>query len=428
MRRVWYSLYDRLLSVDALREAFRKVKLSRGAPGVDGESVYDFDAHREANLAQLVEELRTKTYRPKPVRRVEIPKPTGGVRLLGIPAVRDRVVQQALLDLLTPIFDPVFHPSSYAYRPGRSCHDAIEQAIFQINRKGRCWVVDMDLSKCFDRLDHDLIIEFLREKIADGSILGLIRQFLTSGVMKDGQWTASELGSPQGGVISPLIANVYLNAFDREMTRLGYRHVRYADDILILCGSRRSAERALWRATAYLEGPLRLQVNRKKTAIEHSDQGVPFLGVVLHTRYISIAKEKEKRLREKVKAITRRRRPGDLKRVLHDLNPVLRGFGQYFRIANCAAEFRALMSWVRRRLRMLQLVWWKKPKKLVGRLRYMHYSPLPTWVNMRAWRSSIRRDVQHALPNKYYAASGLFDLTKLPIGSSVLGQKAPKRR
>jgi group II intron reverse transcriptase/maturase len=228
--RVFYSLYDRLLSSQALKAAFRKVKSAKGAAGIDGQSVHDFAGQEDENVAQLVYELRSKTYRPQPNRQVAIPKDDGGERLLGIPCVRDRIVQQALLNLLQPIFEPQFHPSSYAYRPGRGCHQAIAKVTKFIREHELEWVVDMDLTRCFDTLNHDLIMKAFRLRIADGSILQLLQLFLKSGVMVDAGWRESEVGSPQGGVISPLIANVYLDAFDQEMKRRGHRIVRYADD------------------------------------------------------------------------------------------------------------------------------------------------------------------------------------------------------
>ena len=417
----WHSLYDRMLSEDALRAAFRKVKQSKGAPGVDGQTVEAFEADLEREVRRLEEELRAKTYRPQPVRRVEIPKPTGGVRKLGVPAVRDRVVQQVLLNVLTPIFEPTFHPSSYGYRPKRSCHDAIAKAWLFIEQYKRRWVVDMDLSKCFDTLDHDLIIEAFRREIADGSVLGLIRMFLTSGV-KTGwdEWEASEVGSPQGGVISPLIANVYLDAFDQWMKRHGHRIVRYADDILILCRSRAAAEHAFRRATAYLEGPLRLRVNREKTRLRHSDEGAPYLGVVLYTTHIEIAPEKVKRFRDKVRQLTSRRRQGDMVRVIRELNRQLRGFGNYFRIAHWRNVFVGLMGWVRRRLRMLQLIWWKTPRRWIRRLRQIGWRNPPDWIGMRSWRASRRPEAHAAMSNAYFASLGLYDMSRLRTGCPVV--------
>ena len=205
--------------MEALYNGFKKVWKAKGAAGIDGQNLSDYASNLRGNLQQLLLELREKRYQPLPVKRVEIDKDDGGKRLLGIPAVRDRIVQQTLLDILTPIFDPGFHPSSYGYRPKRSCHQAITKATLFIRKYDRRWVVDMDLSKCFDRLDHELILKAFRRKVADGSVLRLIQKFLKSGVMVGHQLEATELGSPQGGVISPLISNVYLDAFDQEMKR-----------------------------------------------------------------------------------------------------------------------------------------------------------------------------------------------------------------
>ncbi len=374
MVKVWYSLYNRMLNKRNLVRAFAKVKSSGGAAGIDGQTIKDFTASLPVNIDLILTELRDKSYQPKPVRRVEIPKPAGGIRLLGIPAVRDRVVQQALLDILQPIFDPGFHPSSYGYRPGRNCHQAITKAIMFIREYQRKWVVDMDLSKCFDTLDHDLIISSFRKRIADGSILSLLEKFLKSGVMVGGEWRASEVGSPQGGVISPLIANVYLDSFDQFMKERGHRIIRYADDILILCQSKRAAINALAKASSYLEGDLLLTVNREKTHITHSWKGVKFLGVSIHSTYTRIQKGKIKAFKAKVKAMTRRNVPVNLDAIIDDLNPILRGFAFYYRIANCSGVLQRLSSWIHRRLRAMQLRLWKKPRRLHRRLRQLGYT------------------------------------------------------
>ena len=201
--KVYYSLYHQMLDIDSLYKGFKKVKSAKGAAGIDGQSVGAFAENLEINLQQLQIELQTKQYRAQAVKRVEIPKDDGGVRLLGIPAVRDRIVQQTLLNILQPIFDPEFHPSSYGYRPERSCHDAISKSTMFIRQYNRRWVVDMDLSKCFDRLDHEMIINGVKSRVTDGSILRLVKQFLSSGVMVGKHWVANEKGSPQGGVMTP---------------------------------------------------------------------------------------------------------------------------------------------------------------------------------------------------------------------------------
>ena len=419
MSRIYYSLYDRLLSVKSLEAAFQKVKSKKGSAGIDGQSIADFASELDSNLRMLVSELREKRYRPLPVRRVEIPKPDGGVRPLGIPAVRDRVVQQALLGILQPIFDPDFHPSSYGYRPGRSCHHAISKATMFIRKFGRRWVVDMDLSKCFDTLNHDLILSSFRRRISDGSILNLLHLFLKSGVMTGEGWQSSETGSPQGGVISPLIANVYLDSFDQFMMKRGHRIVRYADDILILTCSRRAAENVRKQATAFLEGSLKLTVNQKKTHLIHSDFGVKFLGVIIHTNYTRIQDKKLQRFKAKIKAITRRNSPVNLEKVIRDLNPVIRGFANYFRIANCKGVFDDLMQWIRRRLRHKQLALWKKAGKLHRRLRQLGYSCEFKSIKMQSWSNSRSPLVHYALPNKHFVEVGLYNMSAVKTGFSV---------
>ncbi|HIF9463342.1 TPA: group II intron reverse transcriptase/maturase, partial [Photobacterium damselae] len=349
--RVYYSLYGHLLSKQRLYKGFKQVWKAKGAAGIDRQSLSDFASNLSDNLDQLLLELKTKQYKPQAVRRVEIPKEGGGVRLLGIPSVRDRVVQQTLNDLLTPIFEEQFHPSSFGYRPRRSCHDAINKATMFIRRYGMQHVVDMDLSKCFDKLDHELILTSIKKRITDSSILELIKQFLQSGVILNGEWHVTEIGSPQGGVISPLIANIYLDAFDQEMRKRNHRIVRYADDILIFCRSRRGAENALKQARKILEHDLKLKVNQEKSHIAHSAEGVKFLGVEIGSNYTRIQPKKIKGFKRKLKQMTRRNSGKPLTMIIDALNPVLRGFGQYFKIANTSREFKSLAAWLRRRLR-----------------------------------------------------------------------------
>lgn len=414
--RIYYSLYDRLLDRRALARAFEKVRRAKGAPGVDGQTISDFESGLQEELTRLVTELRTKTYQPQPVRRVSIPKPDGGERHLGIPSVRDRVVQQVLLDILQPIFDPGFHPSSYGYRPGRSCQQAVAKATMFIRRYGLCHVVDMDLSKCFDLLDHRLIVSSIRRRVTDGSILALVEMFLTSGVMIAGNWEATESGSPQGGVVSPLIANVYLDAFDQEMKQRGHRIVRYADDILILCRSEAGARHAQQVATNILEGDLKLTVNRDKTHRTHAFRGVKFLGVEIGLVHTRIQVKKVAAFKAKVKAITRRTSPVNLEQVITDLNPVLRGWGSYFRMANCKVLYGELAGWIRRRLRAKQLALWKKPGRLQRRLRQVGFRGGLQMMRMTAWRTSRSSYASLAISNGYLAELGLYDLASIETG------------
>lgn len=418
--RKYYSLYGRLLSKRALYDAYRHVKRNKGAAGIDGQSLSAFGANLERELSCLLSELKEKRYRAQPVRRVSLPKPDGGERLLGIPTVRDRIVQQALRSLLEPIFDGDFHPSSYGYRPGRSAHQAIAKAQLFVRRYQRHWVVDMDLSRCFDTLDHDFILRQFRRKVTDGSILALLKQFLRSGVMIGHRHEATERGSPQGGVISPLIANVYLDAFDQYMKSRGHRIVRYADDILILCGSKPAAENAQEVATRYLEGELKLTVNRSKTHLTHSREGVAFLGVVIGERYTYIQAKKLQRLKEKLKALTRRNTGLNLPETIRQLNPVLRGFLNYFRVANCVRVMKGLMSWLRRRLRVIQLKQWKRPSRLHRRLRQLGYRGAFAAIRMQSWHNAKSPLASYAMPNRWlHEDLGLFDLSSQKVGLCV---------
>lgn len=412
----WYSLYDRLLHSKALLEAFRKVKSANGAPGIDGQSCKDFAKNLDDNISNLLAELKAKSYQSQPVKRVEIEKPEGGIRLIGIPTVRDRVVQQAVKNILEPIFDPEFHPSSYGYRPGRGTHDAIAKATAFMRTYGLRWVVDMDLSKCFDTLNHDFIIESVRKKVTDGSILSLIRMFLESGVMKGSEYEATTVGSPQGGVISPLLANIYLNDFDQYMKSVGHRTVRYADDILIFKFSKAGAENALKMAGNYLEKELKLTVNRRKTHITSLNRGVAYLGVEIYPTHIRIQEKKLKAFKEKVRKCTRRNTPVNLETIIKQLNPILRGFANYFKITNSKGLFKDLMSWVRRRLRAIQMKLWKKPQKLHRRLRQLGYKGEFQCIKMVSWRNAACQLSHWAMTNNWFEFRGLFSMDNVKTG------------
>jgi RNA-directed DNA polymerase len=420
--RKYYTLYGRLLDLKVLENAFKQVKKARGAPGLDNQTIKEFERNLEEELMSLLAELKEKKYEASPVKRVEIDKPDGGKRKLGISTVRDRVVQQAVRNILEPIFDKDFHPSSYGYRKGRSCHHAISKAQLFMRKYKKKWVVDMDLSKCFDRLDHEFIMKQLREKVTDGSILNLVRQFLESGVMVCGEYEATEVGSPQGGVISPLLANIYLDKFDQFMKSRGHRIVRYADDILILCGSKKASENARRVATEYLEGEMKLTVNAEKTHIVHSYKGVKFLGVEIHTGYTRIQEKKLKSFKAKVKKITRKTGGRNLRAVIKELNPVIRGFIHYFRVANCKGVMKTLMRWIRRRLRAVQMFLWKRPTRMGRRLRQLGYYQVGKYqkISMRRWRNSKSKHASMAMPDKWlHEEMKLFDMGSVDTGCTI---------
>ena len=412
-KSVHYSLYGQLLNDQVLYRAFRKVRRNHGAPGIDRQTVLAFEADLYGQLLQLEHELKTRTYQPNPCRRVSIPKPGGGVRSLGIPTVRDRVVQQALLEILQPIFEQDFHPHSFGYRPKRSAQDAVAQVQKDIQQRNAKHVVDMDLSQCFDRLDHDLIISLVRQRVSDSSILNLIRMFLKSGVVVEGVLEPTEVGSPQGGVISPLISNIYLNAFDQEMERRGHRFVRYADDILILCSSQRSAERALRNAVEFLEGELRLTVNQAKTHIAHASSRVSYLGFEIGDRSTRICAKKIDIFLAKVKQMTQRSSTNGISSVITELNQYIRSWSNYFRIANCKSLFRQLAGWIRRRLRALLIAQWKKPD--YEPTHQSEPTPLKAILNMqmKGWRISRTPQANRAISNRSLTKLGLFDLGRI---------------
>jgi group II intron reverse transcriptase/maturase len=416
---MYYSLYGKLLNAKALEAAYKKVASAKGAAGIDKQSLSDFAADLQDNLHTLVRELQNKTYQAQPVRRVEIPKDDGSMRLLGIPTVRDRIVQQALLSILQPIFDKDFHPSSYGYRPSRSCHDAIDKATLFIRRYGRRHVVDMDLSKCFDRLSHELILKGVKRKVTDGSVLKLVGQFLSSGVMVGNETEPTLTGSPQGGVISPLLSNIYLDAFDQEMKRRGHRIVRYADDILILCTSRAGAKHALHVATTILEDDLQLVVNKAKTHITHSNDGVKFLGVEIGTQYTRIQPKKLVKFKQRVKQLTKRNSGKPLLVVIKQLNPVLRGFANYFKIANCTQVLNNLMRWIRRRLRAVQLKLWKRSSRLHRRLRQLGFKGKCVFIKMTSWRNANCPMATIAMTNSWFNEIGLYHLDRVFKGKLV---------
>ena len=418
MMKKWYSLIDKVYAKKNLYNSYKLVRANKGAPGIDRVSVEAYGTNLEEEIDKLHHELKTGTYEPQPVLRVEIPKPDGGKRPLGIPTVRDRVVQQALLNILQPIFEPEFHPSSYGYRPNRSCQQAVAKAERFMNKYGLEHVVDMDLSKCFDRLDHELILASVNRKVSDGSVLRLIKKFLKAGVMKDGAYEETDIGSPQGGVISPLLANIYLDYFDQKMKAKGIRIVRYADDILIFAKSNHKARKYLQTATSILEDELKLVVNKDKTHLTSVDKGVAFLGFVIRPKgVVSIHPKRIAAFKDKIRKMTPRNHGMNVEEMARKLNPVLRGWANYYRIANCRSTFAKIMAWIRRRLRMKQMREWKSCKQLHKALRRRGYKGEFRKISMTRWRNSANSLVNMALPNSWFNEIGLIDIGTYKTGT-----------
>jgi group II intron reverse transcriptase/maturase len=413
--RKWYSLIDKVYARSNLLEAFDKVKRNKGgrSSGIDGVSVKDFKKHLAENLCQIRKELQSGSYTPQAVKRVYIDKEDGSKRPLGIPTLKDRVVQQALLNVLQPIFEPDFHPSSYGYRPGRSAHHAIAKAERFTRHYGHSHVVDMDLSKCFDTLDHQLILSLVNEKVSDGKVLRLIDSFLKSGIVDKGRFEPTEKGSPQGGIISPLLTNIYLNKFDQYMKTLGIRIVRYADDILVFATSKSEAGRYRAIATRYLEEELKLTVNPEKTHLTNLGKGIRYLGFEIYHSGVSVSAKSIRKFKDKVRQLTPRNQGYKLDYYLTELSLLLKGYSMYYRVARCNKLFRDLMSWVRRRLRMMIMKSWKSWRGLHKQLRRLGYQGSFEKISVTRWRNSSYTLLHMALPTTWFDEKHLFNMEKL---------------
>lgn len=409
----YYSLIDKIYNKNNILEAFKRVKKNKGAPGVDGETVEYFQSLLGDKINEIHCELKEGIYKPSPVRRTYIEKDDGTQRPLGIPTVKDRVVQQAVRNIIEPIFEPNFHPSSYGYRPNCSCQKAVAKAERFLNKWELEYVVDMDLSKCFDTLNHELIIKSINEKISDGKVLRLIRTFLESGILEDGAFEETPIGSPQGGVISPLLMNIYMDKFDKKMMEKGIRIVRYADDILVFAKSESEAGRYRTIATNILQNELKLTVNSKKTHITNVYKGVPYLGFIIKRNYISIHPKRIKKFKDKIRDLTPRNSGTNVETLVKELNPVLRGWCNYFKIANCKVLFGNIAGWIRRRLRMKKMKEWKSYKSLHKTLRRNGYKGDFKKIRMWRWRNSASPLLSMALPNSWFDEIKLFDMSEV---------------
>ena len=382
------GLMERILHRDNLNNAYKKVKSNKGAGGVDGMSVDELFTFLRDNQKQLIQEIRDGKYKPNPVRRVEIPKEERGkVRRLGIPTVVDRVIQQAITQVLSPIFERQFSDYSFGFRPGRGAHDALKQCQQNVN-DGYEYVVDMDLEKFFDTVCQSKLIEVLSRTIKDGRVISLIHKYLNAGVVQNGLFERTEVGVPQGGPLSPLLSNIMLNELDKELTRRGHRFVRYADDCMIFCKSRKSAERTLEKIMPYIEGKLFLKMNREKTEVAHISK-VKYLGYAfykckgrcrLRVHPKSIAK-----MENKVRELTARSNGwGNEYRALK-LTQFVRGWVNYFALADMKYLLREKDKWLRHRIRTIYWKQWKKVKTKFINLKKLGVEEEKAWIcaNMR---------------------------------------------
>ena len=398
-------LFENLCSTLYLGIGFILVKRNRGKPGIDGVRIADFEANLDEELSQLQQELSNWTYQPSPVRRVEIPKPGGkGMRLLGIPTVRDRVVQATLKLLLEPIFDPHFSPNSYGFRPGRSQHQAVAAAQRIVN-SGKPYVVDIDLSKFFDRIHHDRLIVRMGEKVTDKRILRLVGLMLRSGIMINGVVIPSQEGAMQGGPLSPLLSNIVLDELDQELERRSLEFCRFADDCNIFVKSQKAAERVMKKVSQIIEKKLKLKVNQEKSQVALSEK-VKFLGFTVVNGTIAIAHKALQTAMDKVKALTPRGTHKALEPALDKINQWYVGWSNYYSLTNYPSQLHKIEAHIRRRLRS-RLVSQQKRKQhlyrnLVKRGVPRKQAAKTVFSNNKRWVLSNARAVTRAYPNSWF--------------------------
>ena len=353
--RKFFQLIDKIYNLDNLKDAWKQVKSNKGCAGIDKQSIQDFQRQSEQHLREIQRAVRNGTYEATPVMRTFIPKTNGKLRPLGIPTVKDRVLQQATKNVIETIFEMKFLDCSYGYRPDRSAHQAVEQIRNYIHQ-GYWWIIDADVERFFDSVDHTLMMGLLAEEISDGKVLDLIESWLTAGVMNQGELEETNIGTPQGGVISPLLANIYLHELDKQVTTLdGVRLVRYADDMVIFCKTKKEAERTLKQVEEILDG-LKLRLNKDKTKIVNvNKESFGFLGFKFKRGrgiiFVGPRKEAVRRFKDTVRTVTNRRRPLKPKEMMGELNSVIRGWGNYFKIGDVKKLYTRLDKWIRMKVR-----------------------------------------------------------------------------
>jgi RNA-directed DNA polymerase len=407
------GLMEEVCERENCQQALKRVKSNKGSPGVDGMTVRELPGYLKQHWPAIREQLLSGTYSPQPVRRVEIDKPDGGgVRKLGVPTVLDRLIQQAVLQVLQRRWDRTFSDHSYGFRPGRSAHQAVARAQQYVS-EGYRWVVDLDLEKFFDRVCHDKLMARIAARISDERMLKLIRSFLTSGVMEDGLVHAVDEGTPQGGPLSPLLSNLVLDELDRELERRGHRFVRYADDNNVYVRSERAGQRVMASLTAFIAKRLKLRVNAQKSAVARPAER-KFLGFSFTTHTEPkrrIAPKALERFKERVRELTGRMRGMSLARMVEELSAYLRGWRSYFGFAQTPHVLRKLDQWLRRRLRAVQWKQWKR-----GRTRFAELRKRDIGYQLAAktagsahgpWHLANSRALAIALPNAYFDSLGL---------------------
>ena len=413
------DLLEKILNKDNLNRAYKRVKANKGAPGVDGMTIDDALPWLKEHNRELVERIRSGHYTPSPVRRKEIPKPDGGVRKLGIPTVIDRIIQQAMAQQMMPIFEPLFSDGSYGYRPGRSAKDAVKR-VKEYAEQGYTSAVVLDLSKYFDTMNHVILLNLLRKQISDERVIQMVKRYLKSGVMENGVVVETTEGSPQGGNLSPLLANIYLNEFDQEFKRRGVPCIRYADDIVLLAKNPRAAQRLLQTSTNYLEGTLKLTVNKKKSRAVSvfAIRNFKYLGFAFgkgrNGIYIRVHAKSWKKVKDKLRMLTSRSRCGSIVVAMARIKVAMRGWLNYYGIADMKTNIGNLNGWLYRRIRMCIWKQWKLPRT---RKRMLLRLGLPEWAACEGaysrkayWRMANTGVVKRALTKERLEHWGFYDL------------------
>ncbi|WP_448091579.1 group II intron reverse transcriptase/maturase [Pseudomonas lini] len=409
------TLMERVLAPANLRRAYQRVVSNKGAPGADGMTVEQLADYVKQYWPILKGRLLAGEYHPQGVRAVDIPKPKGGTRQLGIPSVVDRLIQQALLQQLTPIFDPLFSDFSYGFRPGRSAHQAIETAQGHV-AAGHRWCVELDLEKFFDRVNHDVLMAYIERHVEDKRVLRLIRRFLEAGTMAGGIASRRQEGTPQGGPLSPLLSNILLNELDRELERRGHRFVRYADDANIYMRSRRAGERVMAGVERFLSQHLKLTLNREKSRVARP-WGCDYLGYGMSWHQqprLRVASMSLHRLRDRLRDLLRRVRRRSISYIVEQITPVLRGWAGYFKLSQSKRPLEELDGWVRRKLRCVVWRQWKQPStraRNLMRLGLGEARACKSAFNGRGpWWNSGASHMNQALPKKLWDQLGLVSI------------------
>ncbi|WP_408647959.1 group II intron reverse transcriptase/maturase [Tichowtungia aerotolerans] len=408
------ELLEQILCSENMQRAWARVKANKGAAGVDGMSISDAAGFIRRNWEAIRSTLENGRYCPRPVRRVLIPKPDGTRRPLGIPTVLDRLIQQAIAQVLTPIFDPHFSESSYGFRPGRSAHDAVRQ-VKKLFRSGHRVAVDADLSKFFDTVNHDVLMHCVEKRVKDKGVLRLIRKYLTAEVMHDGRWEPTRQGVPQGGPLSPLLANILLDELDQELERRGHKFVRYADDFIILVKSQRAGERVFFNVRNFLERRLKLTVNETKSKVASLDE-CTFLGFQIKHGRIRWSQKSEKEFKRRIKELTGRSWGVSMAYRLKKLRQYMRGWIGYFGISEYYQPIPLLDQWIRRRVRMCYWKMWKRPAKRFRELLKLNVNirQIKMVVSSRKayWKLARTLATNMGMGNDWLAEQGLISLPK----------------